>query len=215
MASRHQDHFNHDADAATYDSDVADETQPIRAGYRALLDWVATQTSADSSHELVELGAGTGNLTARFPHVGRVTAVDTSARMLDIARSKLGDRIAYVQADLLGFFDVPRRFDRIVSTYAVHHLEDDEKHELFRRVKNALTPGGRAVFGDLMFESAGGRDVAIAAFSAKGLTDVVDAIETEYFWLLDDVLPALRNLGFVVETQRFSELSWGVACRVI
>lgn len=41
-------------------------------------------------------------------------------------------------------------FDLVVSVLAVHHLEADEKRDLFRRVRRALAPGGRFVLADLI-----------------------------------------------------------------
>ena len=40
MRSTHADLFNHDDDAAGYDVEVGDESDPLRAGYGALLDWI-------------------------------------------------------------------------------------------------------------------------------------------------------------------------------
>ena len=215
MTSRHRARFDHDPDAAGYDADVADETQPIRAGYEELLGWVATRADVGRRMSVLDLGAGTGNLTVRLRAARALTAVDSSARMLEIARTKCGARLATVQDDLLGYFASEPRFDRIVSTYAIHHLEDDEKRTLFEKIRGALLAGGSAIFGDLMFASVAARDEARRSFAARGATDVVEAIDDEFFWLLDDAVPALLSCGFRVETRRFSELSWGVCCRLV
>src|SRR5262249_12409660 len=131
MRSRHSDTFNHDADAPGYDADVVDESQPIRAGYGALLDWIARSADVAPSHHVLELGAGTGNLTARLPPAARLVAVDVSAEMLAIAKRKIPRPVEWVLDDLLGYFDGRvDRFDRFVSTYAIHHLVADEKVEL-------------------------------------------------------------------------------------
>jgi putative AdoMet-dependent methyltransferase len=214
MRSRHVDRFNHDEEAASYDADVADESHPVRAGYGALLEWVADRAGVDGAHDVLDLGAGTGNLTARLTHARTVTAVDASEEMLAVARTRCpASNVAWARADLLAFFDAPRRFDRIVSTYAIHHLEADEKRLLFEALRNALRPGGRAVLGDLMFEDARARERAIARYSLEKRDDVVEAIEDEYFWLLHEAVPVLEGLGFQVERRRFSDLSWALDCR--
>jgi hypothetical protein len=48
MRSKYADYFNHDADAAGYDQDVQNERDPIRAGYRAVLRWVADKVKPHS-----------------------------------------------------------------------------------------------------------------------------------------------------------------------
>ena len=211
MRSRFADAFNHDGDAPDYDSDVTQEAHPIRAGYSALLDWVAETSHIAPGHDVVELGAGTGNLTTRLSPEANIVAVDISREMLALARKKVGDRVRWVHNDLLAFFDDETgRFDRVVSTYAIHHLVADEKRMLLRRIRECLRPGGRAVFGDLMFESANARLDALRRYAMAGHGDVVDAIELEFFWLLDESVADLLELGFRVATRRFSDLSWGL-----
>jgi putative AdoMet-dependent methyltransferase len=211
MRSRFADSFNHDADAPDYDRDVAVETHPIRAGYAALLEWVARTAQVAARHEVLELGAGTGNLTTLLRAARHIVAVDVSREMLALAERKVGGAVTWVHDDLLGFFDTSTaRFDRVVSTYAIHHLVADEKRTLFQRIRDCLAPRGRAVFGDLMFESDSAMQAALRRYRDTGSIDVADAIRDEFFWLLDDCVPALTVLGFAVTTERFSDLSWGV-----
>jgi len=211
MRSRHADTFNHDAEAPGYDADVVDESQPIRAGYDALLDWVARSAAIAPSHRVLELGAGTGNLTVRLPPAARVVAVDVSTDMLALARAKVGRSVEWVCADVLQYFDRSvGPFDRFVSTYAIHHLVADEKAELFQRIRAVAADGARIAFGDLMFQSSRDRDEAIERYRAAA-PDVAAAIEEEFFWLIDDATRTLEKLGFSLTKRRFSDLSWGIA----
>ena len=111
MRSRNVDRFNHDVDAPSYDSDVANEADPIRAGYSELLRWVSARADVDGA-DVIELGAGTGNLTTLLNGASSIEAVDASAEMLSLLRKKCGDaRVRCHQADLLGYFDEPRMAD--------------------------------------------------------------------------------------------------------
>jgi methylase of polypeptide subunit release factors len=116
MRSRFVDKFNHDDEAPGYDEDVADERNPIREGYSALLRWVVDQASAGGSSSVLELGTGTGNLAILLENFDRMVCVDISANMLGTARAKLADRpnVEYVQADLLQCFEA--RASRISQT---------------------------------------------------------------------------------------------------
>lgn len=196
--SRHADRFNHDDDADGYDDEVKDERHPIRAGYGAVLDWVAEGARGN----VLDLGVGTGNLAARLPGGCQVTGVDISARMLSLARAKLPDA-DLVRDDLLAYaHDAPGPWDTVVSTYALHHLEDDEKEALLRVLAAKLTPGGRIAVGDLMFADAAERDAL-----CEERPPLRDAVAEEYFWLVD------RARGWFdgpVEVERFSALSWGI-----
>ena len=62
--------------------------------------------------------------------------------MLDIAKKKLeGKNIEFKESDLLGFFDDLGRnedIDTVMSTYAIHHLTQEEKHILFEKIYGCL-----------------------------------------------------------------------------
>ena len=213
MRSRFVDKFNHDDEAPSYDEDVADERNPIREGYSALLRWVVDQASAGGSSSVLELGTGTGNLAILLEDFDCMVCVDISANMLGIARAKLADRpnVEYVQADLLQCFEaLEERFDVVTSAYAIHHLTEEERHVLFRSVERSLEPGGRAVFGDLMFADDEDRRDYLAALRSKGESDLADEIEDEFFWNVEETIGELVGLGFRVTKKRFSRLSWGI-----
>ena len=217
MRSSHVDLYNHDEDAATYDQDVFRSEDPIREGYDEVLDWVAQNAGINQDSTVVELGSGTGNLTARLPPCRSLVCVDVSAEMTRIAKQKLRDasHISYVQADILEYFDADSSpFDVAISTYVVHHLTQQEKEFLFDRFVRRLLPGGRALFGDLMLESAQEERMLIDHYRSIGDDATADAIEEEFFWHVDASVGYLCSLGFSVETIRFSTLSWGIKVQV-
>ncbi|WP_435072237.1 class I SAM-dependent methyltransferase [Ohessyouella blattaphilus] len=94
---------------------------------------------------IVDLGCGTGTLSKaiamRFPHAA-ITCVDISEKMLQIAESKLCVDIATIHADF-GQFVFPQKYDVIVSSLALHHLEtDDDKLSFYKKIYAALPAGG-------------------------------------------------------------------------
>lgn len=218
MQSRHVQDFNHDPWADDYDADVQNEQTPVRAAYDAVLDWTVAAANIRPSSVVGDLGSGTGNTTLRIGQAAAVYCVDISTRMAEIAQTKLAARpeVTFVRADLLGFFaEQHPPFDALVSTYAVHHLTDDEKGDLLRFVAAALRPGGRAVFGDLMVENAAEHARLVEMYRQLGDADTVEGLTDEFYWRIDLTLPQLAAAGLeVVELRRFSELSWGLCvCR--
>jgi len=209
MRSKNADLFNHDGQANEYDSDVIDESHPIRAGYRKALNWLGSLVPSGSS--VLDLGSGTGNTILALPADCRVTAVDISDKMLDIAKSKLASRnVEYIKTDLLEFFNLQpvRSYDAIVSSYAIHHLTDIEKESLFSSIHSAIKPGGRAVFVDLMYRNADQRQKLIGKY--RNTPDVYESFEEEFYWDLDLSTGKLTDLGYSVTTAQFSELSFGI-----
>jgi tRNA (cmo5U34)-methyltransferase len=153
--------------------------------YDRLQDEVVRASAEIRAARILDLGAGTGETTRRClaAHPGaRVTLIDASAALLHIARRELGSA-----ADCrLGRLEDPLpagRFDLIVSTLAVHHLESRRKADLFARVAARLDPGGRFVLGDVVITN---RPVSKAA----PLDPAIDFPET-----VADQLQWLRQAG--------------------
>jgi tRNA (cmo5U34)-methyltransferase len=95
---------------------------------------------------LLDLGCGDGVLLdtvlGAFPNAAGAVGLDASPAMLERASVRLAtkaDRVRFVTADM-GRRDWRRelsstsRFDVVVSGFAIHHLEDDRKQELFGEV---------------------------------------------------------------------------------
>jgi putative AdoMet-dependent methyltransferase len=227
MTSQFGAQFNHDPWAAAYDADVREEANPIRAGYAETLAWTVDRARIGPNSTVLDLGCGTGNTSALIREAAQIVCVDLSENMMQIGRDKLAHlrNVTFVRDDLLAYCaaDGPA-FDAVISTYAVHHLTDDEKAQLFASVANRLSPGGRAVFGDLMFANAAARAQVRAQYAALSespsagaadvIAEVIEAIDEEFFWLVDRAVADLAATGLVVEEYRqFSELSWGICAR--
>ena len=216
MQSAHGRIFNHDEDAPGYDVDVRNESDPIRAAYQDVLAWVIREARIGTSSRVLELGSGTGNLSTLIPQCGELVCVDLSEQMETIARSKLMHipNRRFIKTDILELFDYESTpFDSIISTYAVHHLTDEEKGILFAKIYANLVPGGRAVFGDLMLQNQEEKAVKIQEYLRENDEKTALAIEEEFFWSIDAAIRDLIELGFQVDTRRFSDLSWGVVAK--
>jgi putative AdoMet-dependent methyltransferase len=214
--SPNADIFNHDNEAADYDNDVQNEADPIRAGYQDVLRWVVQQAQITPTSRVLELGSGTGNLSELIASCGELVAVDVSENMEAIAKRKmrhLANRL-FIKADILELFSQELgKFDAVISTYAVHHLTDQEKQRLFALVFDRLLPGGNAVFGDLMVQNDSEKEEKIHQYLAKGDPATAQAISEEFFWSLDTAIADLKRLGFKIRAERFSDLSYGVIAR--
>ncbi len=79
-----------------------------------------------AGRRILDAGCGSGPLTEALRDRGaRVTGVDASAAMVDLARQRLGDEIDLHVADLaepLPFTD--SEFDDVIASLVLHYLED-------------------------------------------------------------------------------------------
>lgn len=187
--------------AATYDADLRDPGDGFPfAGYQQNLDLIVAQAAARPGMAVLDVGVGTGNLAAPFLAAGcTVLGVDFSAEMLRRAQAKL-PALRMVQVDLLDRAWPPQmagRYERIVSNYVLHEFQAAEKVRLLDRLRaDYLAPGGRVLIGDIMF--------ANGAAQARARAAAGDAWEQEYYWLLDEMQPALAAAGWTVASRTTS-----------
>jgi tRNA (cmo5U34)-methyltransferase len=122
--------------------------------YAELQEATAEATVGLHVGEILELGTGTGETARRVLALhpeARLTGIDESPPMLEEARRALPPeqlrelRVGRLQDSLPG-----GPFDLVLSALAVHHLTSAEKRDLFRRVAEALAPGGRFVLADVV-----------------------------------------------------------------
>lgn len=101
---------------------------------------------------VLDIGAGTGLLSAmilkKFPFA-TLTLLDISDRMLEVARRRfLGcPRVRFVVADY-SRENLSGRYDIVCSALSIHHLEHEDKQQLFRKIYRILSPGGIFVNAD-------------------------------------------------------------------
>lgn len=76
---------------------------------------------------LLELGSYKGNFTKRFlPYFDDVTCVEASAVAIEQARKALGNQVTFV-GSLFETANLPARYDNIVMTHVLEHLDDPVK----------------------------------------------------------------------------------------
>ena len=101
---------------------------------------------------ILELGSGSGHLTratlGTFPEA-RVVAVDVSREMLlECRRTTDATRVECVRADFDALPGAAGAFDLVVSSIAIHHVDDTVKPRLFECVHACLRPGGVFAYSD-------------------------------------------------------------------
>ena len=172
----------------------ADRIPHRSAGEAVLLDLVPHDVS-----RILDLGTGDGRLLALLlidrPDAHGV-ALDFSPTMLAAARARVaGDsRVTIVEHNLDEPLPDLGGFDAIVSSFAIHHCDDDRKRQLYAEVFSRLERAG--VFWNLEHvapPSAGAHEQYLRAL---GMT-AADEDPSNKLAPVDTQLAWLREVGFV------------------
>jgi tRNA (cmo5U34)-methyltransferase len=123
----------------------------------------------DQKTIIIDLGAGSGIFLDRILSKQKNVKcywVDYSDDFLTVARkrlSKYGRKVEYILSSLEEKWEdkIQERFDIILSMSAIHHLETEEKKNLYKRCYETLNPGGwlinidemKTVYEDAYFNS--------------------------------------------------------------
>ncbi len=111
---------------------------------------LSVEASQPQDAIVLDLGAGTGDLSAEFRRqgAGHVFGLDVSASMLARAEQKFGsDGIDWLQGDALHLPFADESFDVVASAFVMRNLPDLAGS--FEEMARVLEPGGRLVGLDI------------------------------------------------------------------
>lgn len=194
------DRWNFNQMAPIYDELVGKAKEGFpHQGYGAVLNQVVEKIDPAVGEIGLDAGTGTGNLVRRFCDRGIfMCAIDQSSEMLKQCRAKNPG----VETKLGTFFAIPymdHTFDFVVSSYALHHLTDEQKCLALAEFQRVLKPGGRLAIADFMFIDQPAREQQMESLRNAGQLEAVREIEDEYYADRTVLLQELEKLGFAVE----------------
>lgn len=119
--------------------------------------------SLDEQFQALDLGVGTGYFTKqflqKFPQAN-VLAIDGAQSMVNLAKVRLGqlvNRVKFRTGDfrqLNKLITSKNQFNAVFSSYALHHLNYDEKSIVLNKIISLLSPGGWFVNADLIISDS-------------------------------------------------------------
>ncbi|MDQ4072036.1 MAG: class I SAM-dependent methyltransferase [Actinomycetota bacterium] len=174
--------------------------------YLALVDTVPHRAEGETvlleqlplgARRILDLGTGDGRLLALVRAdrpASAAVAVDVSEPMLERARERFADQpVELLHHDLAEPLPDLGRFDTVISSLAIHHLEDERKRSLYAEVFTGLEPGG--VFANFAHVASHTPRLHRRFFEAIGEpleredpSDRLVDVETQLRWL--------REIGF-------------------
>lgn len=182
--------------AEGYDKTVGisdDENSYPFAGYREILARIAQTILEKPGAVVLDVGFGTGALATKLYESGcTIYGQDFSSRMMELASQKMPGAHLY-QGDFSQGLAEPllhQSYDFIVSTYALHHLRDEQKASLLPILLSLLNRNGKMLIGDVAFET---RMQLERCRQAVG----DDWDDEECYFVVEELRKAFPNLSFI------------------
>lgn len=169
-------------------------------GYYEVLSYVYNSVDEKKSKNILDIGFGTGALTNKlYQDGGNVFGMDFSQNMIDIAKEKMPNGVFVKQDFNLGvakeFQNI--KFDYIISSYAIHHLDNDKKVEFIGELKNLLKEDGKIIIADVAFET---EDI----LNKCKYENIDKWDEDEIYMVEENIVPALGKSGISVVYKQLS-----------
>jgi putative AdoMet-dependent methyltransferase len=165
------------------------------AGYRDVLGVVYRRVRRQGGARILDIGFGTGTLSSRLYADGcQITGLDFSEKMIRNARKKMpkAELILWDFSQGLPEGLKNRKFDDIISTYALHHMADAKKAALLRMLWGLLEPGGQILVGDISFRTRCER--VACREKNRGIWD-----SSEYYFTVEEFFRRLKGLPCTYE----------------
>ena len=187
------DNHGFDMWAGGYDTSVAitdDNNDYPFAGYKKIMNAIYGTIMKKSPAKVLDIGIGTGNLAAKLYDGGNdITGIDFSKEMLSKAGAKMPNA-TLIQYDFTQGLPpelAQNKFDFIVSTYALHHLTDEEKIPFIKSLLSHINKTGSIFIGDVSFQNRAGLEKCQASYEDEWDDD-------EFYFVFSELSDALGEV---------------------
>lgn len=189
-----QDKWNFDRQASIHDQRVVNNSLEFK-DYEQALNLTVKWVSTIQGEKGLDIGTGTGNLAGKLIEQGaEMAGVDQSKEMLKQCRMKFPD----METKLGNFLAIPYldgRFDFVVSSFAFHHLTDEQKRLAIEEMRRVLKPHGRICITDLMH--AGG-DVSIHNEPYTSVADMISWFEERGYFTKHEQINEFLHIVYAI-----------------
>lgn len=203
--------------ADNYDETIfmkSGEYQEVFLNYTELLNETVKHIAKYKGDTVLDLGAGTGNLTNVAAKAGyNVIGIEPNSKMRNLASEKY-PAIKFLPGTFLALPVDDNSVDAIINSYAFHHLTDDEKKEAVKIFKSKLKANGVVVITDTMYSTIAEKEAIIEDATEKGFNNLVHDLNTEFYTTHEVLTKIFEAEGFTVSYQQMNKFVWILTARL-
>lgn len=187
--------------AGNYDERISqDSTGYPFEGYYDVLAYVHSLIDNPVEKKILDIGVGTGLLSyLLYKRGSQIWGLDFSEKMIERAQRKM-PKASFFQHDFSrGLPDEvsTMKFDYIISSYAIHHLNDEGKIKLVEELKTILKDTGKIIIADVAFTNR--EELEACKKQYQGHWD-----NQEAYIVADSLMTVLENAGWQCEYHQVS-----------
>lgn len=197
--------------AEDYDREIVRMVIGYEAMHNELVEALAAYLPADATARILDVGAGTGALSARIasrlPGVA-LTLVDIDAAMLAQAQQRLAAHRGRVTLQRGSFLEPLPACEAAVAAISLHHVRDlGQKRSIYRNIYQALTPGGIFLDADVAIPHAqplaqhiwrrwAAHNMAHGDTEEQAYARFAEWAKEDTYFSLEEEFQALQDTGF-------------------
>ncbi len=142
------------------------------------LEFLPISNNSNMQLKVLELGIGTGFFTVKFLEkfpLAHIVAIDGAQSMINIAKNRLDSPETSVEFKVIDFRNLDQlslktsSLDIVFSSYALHHLTQQEKTAMMDTVYKLLKPGGWFINADLFVAKSQTIEERFQALRVQGI----------------------------------------------
>lgn len=168
-----------------------DGTYPF-AGYKTVLNEIFNRVLRASAKTVLDIGFGTGVLTAKLYDYGCIVwGQDFSRRMIELAQRKMPNAKLFRGDFSKGLADplTHQKYDAVIATYSLHHLTDAKKLPFIENLLSLLNTGGSIYIADVAFDTRASLEKCKAESGDEWDDD-------EMYFVYDELKESFPNMKF-------------------
>jgi len=175
--------------------------------YEDILQDVRKYILENNAYTIIDIGCGTGNLCGPISDKINVIGIDKNEEILGYVKNKYKN----MNVRLGSFLDEPidkNYADIVVTTFAFHGLNDNEKKIAIKNMMDYLKSKGKIIIVDFMFKNEEEREQYHNKFIKDNRLDLWETISRKYYSNVEKLECYLNNLNVKVKSNHIINFTW-------